>query len=107
MRAGFRLHASCRESAGRYDGSMKTRVTLDDDVADSLREQARLLNKSFEQVVNDVLWRGLSPSIRENRKPEFDYVPISSGFQPGIDPLKLNQFNDQLEVEEFTGANAG
>ena len=50
--------------------------------------------------------------LRPNRKREapanqFRVVPISSGFVPGVDPLKLNQLNDQLEVEEFTGPNAG
>ena len=80
---------------------MRTTLTLDDDVADALREQVKLLNKPFKQVVNEVLRRGLSPGARENPKRKFDYVPISSGFQPGIDPLKLNQLLDQMEVEEF------
>ena len=85
---------------------MRTTLTLDDDVADSLREQVRLLNKPFKQVVNDVLRRGLSPGMREDPKPRFKVVPISSGFVPGVDPLKLNQLNDQLEVEEFLKRNA-
>ena len=25
----------------------------------------------------------------------------AAGFRPGIDPMKLNQLNDQLEVEDF------
>ena len=85
---------------------MRTTLTVDDDIADSLKEQARLLNKPFKQVVNDALRRGMSPSVRET--PEtYSVDPIHSGFAPGVDPLKLNQLNDQLEAEEFGGPNAG
>ena len=77
-------------------------MTLDNDVADFLKEKARLLNKPFKQVVNETLRRGLSLIARETPSPEFRVVPIHSGFVPGVDPLKLNQLNDQLEVEEFT-----
>ncbi|MCY3799973.1 MAG: antitoxin [Chloroflexi bacterium] len=83
---------------------MRTTLTLDDDIADALREQARLLNKPFNQIVNDALRRGLSPSPPDDR-PVFRVKPHHSGFKPGIDPLKLNQLNDQLEVEEFLRKN--
>ncbi len=82
-------------------------MTLDDDIADSLKEQARLLNRPFKQVVNDMLRRGMSPSIRETPAPEYRVVPHRSGLAPGVDPLKLNQLNDQLEAEDFSGQNAG
>ena len=91
----------------RYHVYMRTRVTLDNDVADFLKEKARLLNKPFKQVVNETLRLGMSVSVREAPANQFRVVPISSGFVPGVDPLKLNQLNDQLEVEEFTGPNAG
>lgn len=54
---------------------MRTTLTLDDDTVDSLKDQA----------------------------PEFRVVPIHSGFVPGVDSLKLNQLNDQLEAEDFAG----
>ena len=43
---------------------MRTTLTLDDDVADFLHEQARLHDKPFKQVVNDTLRRGMSPAVR-------------------------------------------
>ena len=79
---------------------MRTTLTLDDDIARSLKEQARLLNKPFKQVVNDTLRRGMSPAIGETRAP-YRVRPIHSGFAPGVDPEKLNQLNDELEVEHF------
>ena len=84
---------------------MRTTLTLDDDIAESLREQARLLDIPFKQVVNDTLRRGLSPAVRETPAP-YRIVPIHSGFVPGIDPLKLNQLNDELEVEDFLEESA-
>ena len=83
-----------------HDVSMRTTLTLDDDLADALKERARLLDKPFKQVVNDTLRRGLSPAPQEDR-PVFRVKPNHSGFKPGIDPLRLNQLNDELEVEEF------
>ena len=85
---------------------MRTTLTVDDDIADSLKEESRLLGKPFKQVVNDTLRRGMSPSVRETPEP-YTVDPIDSGFAPGVDPLKLNQLNDQLEAEEFGGPAAG
>lgn len=79
---------------------MRTTLTLDDDLADALKEQAKLLDVPFKQVVNDTLRRGLAPAAPEDR-PVFRVRPFRSGFRPGIDPLKLNQLNDQFEVEGF------
>ena len=85
---------------------MRTTLTLDDDVADALRERAKLLNLPFKQVVNETLRRGLSPEAKKTSTPEHRSVPNRSAFAPGIDPLKLNQINDQIEAQDFgeTGA---
>ena len=80
---------------------MRTTLTLDDDLADALKERARLLDKPFKQVVNDTLRRGLSPAAIQEDRPVFVVKPNHSGFKPGIDPLRLNQLNDELEVEDF------
>ena len=85
---------------------MRTTLTLDDDIADSLRERARLLDLPFKRVVNDALRRGLSPAAQEDR-PVFRVTPLPGGFRPGVDPLKLNQLNDELETQEFVGRDVG
>lgn len=84
---------------------MRITVTLDDDIAEALREQARLQGRTFKQVVNDALRRGLSPSAKEDL-PVFRVEPLAGGFMPSIDPLKLNQLNDELMVQEFLEKNA-
>ena len=87
---------------------MRTTLTLDDDIGLALRERARLLtlpcgtlDLPFKQVVNETLRRGLSPEPNEARLPEFRLVPHQSALAPGIDPLRLNQINDQLESDAF------
>ena len=84
---------------------MRITLTLDDDIADLLRKQARLLDRPFKQVVNDTLRRGMSPAVQGDR-PVFRVVPISDGFRPGVDLLKLNQLNDELETQALTGRDA-
>ena len=88
-----------------HDACMRTTLTLDDDIADSLREQARLLDRPFKQVVNDALRRGMSPAVREERAP-YRVVPIHGGFAPGVDPLRLNQLNDEIEAEDFLASSS-
>ena len=90
-----------------YGADMRTTLTLDDDVAEAFRARSRLLDIPFKRVVNDALRRGLSPDAGDDGSPEYRVAPNHSGFVPGIDPMKLNQVNDQLEAESFgaPGAN--
>ncbi len=80
---------------------MRTTLTLDDDVVAFLKDQSRLHNKPFKQVVNEVLRRGMTPGSKETEPPTFQIVPNRSRLVPGIDPQKLNQLNDQIEAEDF------
>ena len=43
---------------------------------------------------------GMPPAPREDRPP-FRVRPFHGGFAPGVDPLRLNQLYDQLEVDDF------
>ena len=79
---------------------MRITLTIDDDLADAIQQRAKRLGVPFNQVVNDTLRRCLAPKAPEDR-PAFRVRPLRGGFRPGIDPLKLNQLNDQLEVEDF------
>ena len=88
---------------------MRTTMTLDDDIVVVLKDRARRLDRTLKQVVNETLRRGLSDSGEEGaeprdgdgKRPVFKLKPICSGLQPGIDPLKLNQLYDRLEIEDF------
>ncbi|MFM7514154.1 MAG: CopG family transcriptional regulator [Cyanobium sp.] len=78
---------------------MRTTLTLDDDLAEALNRAARLTGRSFKAVVNDTLRRGLAQSGSGTAKLEpFVVEPQSCGWMPGIDPLRLNQLLDGLEI---------
>ena len=79
---------------------MRITLTIDDDVADALEQRAKRLGVPFDRVFNDALRRGLAAQEARDR-PAFRVRPFRSGFRPGIDPLKLNQLNDELEVQDF------
>jgi hypothetical protein len=81
--------------------SMRTTLTLDDDLARRLKELARQQDRSFKDVVNGAIRRGLSAGEpRADSPPRFRVEPKECGFRPGLDPLKLNQIYDDLEVRE-------
>ena len=81
---------------------MRTTVTLEQDLADKLKEYAHRKRTSFKVVLNTVLRRRLvalatAPSPRRR----FAVEPHSSRLQPGVDPGRLNQRVDRLEAEDF------
>jgi hypothetical protein len=80
---------------------MRTTVTLEPDLAKKVKALAHHRKLSFKQALNEVIRRGLTLPDRQQPQPRFTVQPHAGGFQPGIDPGKLNQLVDQLEVEEF------
>ena len=78
---------------------MRTTLSLDDDVAAKLRDLAHRRKRPFKEVVNEVLRRGLAAQApRSEASRPFRVEIFRSAFRPGIDPLKLNQLNDELEA---------
>jgi hypothetical protein len=88
---------------------MRTTLTLDDDLVRRLKELAYETGRSFKEVANEVVRRGLSTGEPPDGEVEpFRVVPKACGFKPGIDPLKLNQVYDDLEIERLgTGGDFG
>lgn len=83
---------------------MRTTLTLDDDVAAKLKEYARRKRLRFKDAVNGLLRRGLSaPEPRANGSSKVHIEVFDSPFRAGVDPLRLNQLSDELEVEAAVG----
>ena len=60
------------------------------------------MDKSFKEVVNATLRNGLArEDLPISSRPVPKVVPRNLGLKAGIDPDKLNQLVDELEVEEF------
>lgn len=85
---------------------MRTTLTLDPDLAKKLKDLAHRQGQSFKQTLNDVVRRGLATRTQGPRRARYTVEPHRGGFRPGIDPGKLNQLVDQLDVEDFI-ADAG
>ena len=76
---------------------MRTTLTLDDDLARKLHALAEQRRLPFKQVVNLALRRGLGAG--RGRAPEpFIVDSFASAFRPGIDPGRLNQLADELDL---------
>lgn len=81
--------------------NVRTTVTLDADLVKKLKALAHRRGQSFKQTLNDVVRRGLSAQEQRSRGERYVVTPHRGGFRPGIDPGKLDQLVDQLDVEDF------
>jgi hypothetical protein len=83
---------------------MRTTVTLEQDLADRLKEYAHRKRTSFKVALNTLLRRGLTAQeTAPSPRRRFAVEPHSGRLQPGVDPGKLNQLVDRLEAEDFVG----
>jgi hypothetical protein len=64
--------------------SIRTTVTLDDDVIEGVREKSRSLGKPFRETLNDLLRTGLSAQQRLPDRRSFRVKPQPMGLRPGL-----------------------
>lgn len=77
---------------------MRTTLTLDPDVAHLLEEEAHRQRKTFKEVVNDAIRRGLAPR-KARTAARYRVRPHKTRLCPGIDFGSLNRLADELEDE--------
>jgi hypothetical protein len=77
--------------------SMRTTLTLDDDVARLVEDAIHREHRSMKQVVNDALRKALAPRV--SRQEPYRLVSHESAVRPGFDPAGFNQLADELEDE--------
>jgi ActR/RegA family two-component response regulator len=80
---------------------MRTTLTLDSDVAQRLRQEMERRGQSLKVVVNEGLREALSRRERTAPAKLYRVRPLRLDLRPGIDPDKLGQLLDELEVEEY------
>lgn len=82
---------------------MRTTLTLEPAVAERIGRRMKAEGESMKSVVNEALREGLRVlEQRKDSKPfKFVVKPHSFGLLPGINPDKLGQFLDELDVEEY------
>ena len=96
------------------DGECEVRRLWDEAVAQAMNWDASELSRLRQLLHNEPHVRGLGygqyadeldTSDNSNSKPPFRVRPNNSGFVEGIDPVRLNQLLDDLDVEEFLAKN--
>ncbi|MDA2939114.1 DUF2191 domain-containing protein [Acidobacteria bacterium AH-259-A15] len=81
---------------------MRTTLTIDDKLAEALKELAYTTNKSFKDVVNETLQAGLTTKSRPPRTKPYRVKPVSlGGAQAGVNLDKALQLADAIEDEEI------
>jgi hypothetical protein len=78
---------------------VRTTLTLDDDLAEKLKKLSQKRKLPFRRVLNEMLRRGLAGQGPHTGTAPFKVETFSSALRSGIDPLKLNQLIDDLEVD--------
>ena len=79
---------------------MRTTVTFDDDVARLIADAQHRERRSFKQVVNDAVRRGLAQGAPA--APAYRVRVHHSEVQPGVDLTALNRLADELEDDALT-----
>jgi hypothetical protein len=70
------------------------RLTIDDDLAELLKERAREFGIPFKEAVNRTIHAGLGETAKTRPGKPPKTMPHSFGFRSDIDLDKLGQFDD-------------
>src|SRR5207237_1702993 len=89
------------QTSRHHDVYVRTTLTLDDDVAALLREEAVRQGLPFKQVLNRTLRLGLRAGSGAAQRGAFRVEARRLGLRPGIGPTKLRRLADELEDEEI------
>ena len=64
---------------------MRTTLTLDDDLAELLKQRAWELGVPFKEAVNRAIRAGLGDAAQTRSRHAPKVIPHSFGFRPGVD----------------------
>ncbi len=77
---------------------MRTTLTIDDDVAFGLKKiQEGDQERSFKEIVNEVLRRGLNPSKLGTPKKRFKVKTYPLGLREGLSLDNIEELLDEVE----------
>jgi hypothetical protein len=80
---------------------MRTTVTLDPDVEHLVREKARESRQSFKEALNDAIRQGLRDEPSGSAAKGFRIKARPMRLKSGIDPARLGEVADDLELNAF------
>ena len=80
---------------------MRTTITVDADVEQLLRVAMQQTGQSLKTTLNQAVRRGLAGTIVGAAQPPFRVEPQPMGLRAGIDPARLQELGDELDVQAF------
>jgi hypothetical protein len=80
---------------------MRKTVTLEPDVERLVKETMKRNGCSFKETINSAIRAGLGGERSSGKRAPFVIKAKPLGLRPGVDPARLNQLVDELEVEAF------
>jgi len=80
---------------------VRTTLTIDPDNAERLRKLAHRSRLPFKRVLNDALRLGLRGENTGEADPPFVVKASPMRLKAGIDPMRLSQFEADLDVAAF------
>ena len=83
--------------------TMRTTVTIDDDLAAQVETLRRREGLSFKAALNHLLRLGVHAKSTPPKPKRFRTATRKLGLKPGIDPTRLNALIDDLETSVFAG----
>lgn len=80
---------------------MRTTVTVDPDVEALLRQAMQQSGQTFKTTLNQAIRRGLADVVEKSEEPPFVVKAKDMGLRPGIDPNRMQDLADDLELEAY------
>ena len=80
---------------------MRTTITVDADVEQLLRLAMQQSGQSLKTTLNQAVRRGLAGTIVGAVQPPFRVESQPMGLRAGIDPARLQELGDELDVQAF------
>ncbi len=80
--------------------SIRTTLTLDDDVCAELKRRSRETGQSFRDIVNLVIRRGLTTDVRE--REQLTVPTFTLGLNPAYQGLPPSEILDQMDIHSFS-----
>ena len=77
--------------------SIRTTVTLDDDVLERVQRHARSHGKSFKDALNELVRTGLVASETRPSKKKFHIKPFRMGYRPELNYDDVESLIEYLE----------
>jgi len=80
---------------------VRTTLTLDDEIARKLRAESRRAGRSFRDVVNDTLRRGLASECGGSARKRFRVKARDMGLKPGLSLDNVAEVLEHVEGPAF------